>query len=48
MVTVDTKLVGLLGEPLKQTFSPQMHNESFQKLNLDYFYFPIEVNNEKK
>ena len=46
MVTVETKLVGLLGEPLKQTFSPQMHNESFQKLNLDYFYFPIEVNNE--
>ena len=46
MVTVETKLVGLLGEPLKQTFSPQMHNETFQKLDLDYFYFPIEVNNE--
>lgn len=47
MVTVDTKLVGLLGDPLKQTFSPQMHNETFQKLDLDYFYFPIEVGNEK-
>ncbi len=46
MVTVDTKLIGLLGEPLKQTFSPQMHNETFEKLHLDYFYFPIEVNNE--
>ena len=46
LVTVDTKLIGLLGEPLKQTFSPQMHNETFAKLNLDYFYFPIEVNNE--
>lgn len=47
MVTVDTKLVGLLGDPLKQTFSPQMHNETFEKLNLDYFYFPIEVGNDK-
>lgn len=47
MVTVDTKLVGLLGTPLKQTFSPQMHNETFVKLNLDYFYFPIEVDNSK-
>lgn len=47
MITVDTKLVGLLGYPLKQTFSPQMHNETLGKLNLDYFYFPIEVENDK-
>jgi shikimate dehydrogenase len=47
MVTVDTKLIGLLGNPLKQTFSPQMHNKTFQKLNLNYFYFPIEVGNDK-
>lgn len=47
MVSVDTKLVGLLGYPLKQTFSPQMHNETFEKLSLDYFYFPIEVGNDK-
>lgn len=47
MITVDSKLVGLLGYPLKQTFSPQMHNETFKKLKLDYFYFPIEVENDK-
>jgi shikimate dehydrogenase len=46
LVTVETKLVGLLGYPLKQTFSPQMQNEAFQKLGLDYFYFPIEVQSE--
>lgn len=28
MVTVDTKLVGLLGYPLRQTFAPQMFNET--------------------
>jgi len=34
MVTVDTKLIGLLGYPLKFTFSPQMFNETFKKLNM--------------
>jgi len=43
MVTSETQLVTLLGNPLKQTFSPQMHNEAFEKLELDYFYYPIEV-----
>jgi shikimate 5-dehydrogenase len=43
MVTVATKLISLSGYPLKQTFAPQMFNETFKKLNLDYFYFPIEL-----
>ncbi len=47
MVTVNTKLISLLGFPLKQTFAPQMFNEAFKKLNMDYFYFPIEVENDK-
>jgi shikimate dehydrogenase len=47
MVTVDTKLISLLGYPLKHTFAPQMFNETFKKLNMDYFYFPIEVENDK-
>lgn len=47
MITVNTKLIGLLGYPLKQTFSPQMHNEIFRKLKLDYLYFPIEVEDDK-
>ena len=47
MVTVDTKLISLLGYPLKQTFAPRMFNETFRKLNMDNFYFPIEVENDK-
>ena len=43
MVSVDTKLIGLLGYPLKQTFAPRMFNETFRKLGMDWFYFPIEV-----
>jgi shikimate dehydrogenase len=46
MVSVDTKLVGLLGYPLKQTFAPRMFNETFRKLKMDWFYFPIEVQGE--
>ncbi len=47
MVTVETKLISLLGYPLKQTFAPQMFNQTFQELDMDYFYFPIEVENDK-
>jgi shikimate dehydrogenase len=47
MVTADTKLIGLLGYPLKHTLSPEMFNETFKKLNMDYFYLPIEVENDK-
>jgi shikimate dehydrogenase len=45
MVTVHTKLISLLGSPLGQTLAPQMFNETFRKLKLDYFYFPIEIGN---
>ena len=47
MVTVHTKLISLLGCPLEQTLAPQMFNETFRKLNLDYFYFPIEIGQDK-
>jgi len=43
MISVETKLVGLLGYPLKQSFSPAMHNRAFKAAGLDYYYFPIEV-----
>ena len=47
MVSVHTKLISLLGYPLAQTFAPQMFNETFKALGMDYFYFPIEVEGEK-
>ena len=43
MIDVETKLVGLLGMPLKQSFSPAMQNSAFQAAGLNYYYFPIEV-----
>lgn len=41
-----TRLVGLLGTPIKQTKSPHMHNSAFQYLDLDYAYLAFEVGNE--
>ncbi|MBN2051704.1 MAG: shikimate dehydrogenase [Spirochaetales bacterium] len=46
VITIHTKLISLLGDPLGQTFAPRMFNETFHRLGLDYLYFPIEVGNE--
>lgn len=42
--TVTTKLVILLGNPLGHSISPPMHNRVFEKLDMDYCYMPVEVN----
>lgn len=46
MITVDTKLVPLLGNPLRQSFAPRMQNETYKALGLDFLYFPLEVEND--
>jgi len=39
----NTKLIGLLGHPIKQSYSPFIHNVAFQFINLDYIYLPFDV-----
>lgn len=39
----ETNIIGLIGNPIKHSFSPQMHNCAFNKLNLNYIYLPFEV-----
>ncbi|SHG91915.1 shikimate dehydrogenase [Anaerosphaera aminiphila DSM 21120] len=41
-----TGLIGLLGNPLKHSRSPHMHNSAFEKLNLDYVYLCFELEKE--
>ncbi len=38
-----TMLLGLLGNPIKHSRSPHMHNSAFEKLGLDYVYMCFEV-----
>ncbi len=44
--SVHTKLVILLGNPLGHSYSALMHNHVFEKLNMDYCYWPVEVSAE--
>lgn len=39
----NTKLLGLLGHPIKQSYSPFIHNVAAELLNLDYLYMPFDV-----
>lgn len=40
-----TELLGLIGHPIKHTFSPMMHNVASQLLELDYLYLPFDISN---
>ena len=42
-ITGRTKIVGVIGDPVTHSRSPQMHNAAFQELGLDYVYvaFPV-------
>jgi shikimate dehydrogenase len=40
---INTNIIGLIGHPIKQTFSPLIHNMSAQMLDLDYIYLPFDV-----
>ncbi len=42
------KLVGILGNPLKQSMSPILHNYWITKYNLNAVYLPFPINNIKK
>lgn len=38
-----TSIMGIIGNPLKQSLSPLMHNLTLQKMNLNYVYVPLEI-----
>lgn len=46
MISTETRLIALLGNPLKQSFSSRMQNAAFSQMDLDYYYFPIETSEE--
>jgi shikimate dehydrogenase len=40
---LNTKLTGLLGHPIKHSYSPLIHNMTFQLKELDYIFLPFDV-----
>ncbi len=39
----NTKIVGVIGHPIKHSQSPMMHNFAFNKGNLDFVYLPFDI-----
>ncbi|HGJ64313.1 TPA: shikimate dehydrogenase [bacterium] len=42
-ITGHTKIIGVIGDPVEHSRSPQMHNSAIQELGLDYVYVPFHV-----
>ena len=42
-ITGKTRLTGLIGSPVAHSISPQMHNEAFRLLGLDYVYLAFDL-----
>lgn len=40
---VNTKLLGLIGHPIKQSYSPFIHNSAFEFKKMEYIYLPFDV-----
>ncbi|MDL2246155.1 shikimate dehydrogenase [Methanobrevibacter sp. OttesenSCG-928-K11] len=47
MIDGNTKVVGLIGNPVEHSLSPVMHNAAFKELNLNYIYLPFMVEDNK-
>ena len=45
-ITVNTKLITLLGTPLGQSFAARMQNRGYEAAGLDMLYFYTETDNE--
>ena len=42
-ITGKTKIVGVIGDPVEHSHSPQMHNAAFVELGLNYVYVPFHI-----
>jgi shikimate dehydrogenase len=47
MISGETRLVGLLGDPVSQSLSPRMQNAAFAARGLDWAYVPLSVTSER-
>ena len=47
MLTAETRLVGLIGDPVSHSLSPRMQNAAFAARGLDWAYVPLRVAAER-
>ena len=47
MITGETRLVGLIGDPVSSSLSPVMQNAAFAARGLDWAYVPLPVQSER-
>jgi len=47
LISGETRLVGLLGDPVSGSLSPVMHNAAFAALGLNWAYVPLSVKAER-
>ena len=47
MITVNTQLCAVIGNPIEHSMSPAIHNAAFDLLNLDYVYVAFKVEDVK-
>lgn len=45
-ISVDTKIYAVIGDPIAQSLSPQLHNGLFKEIPVDALYLPIAVKTE--
>ena len=43
LISGQTIICGIIGDPIEHTMSPAMHNAAFKTLGLDYVYIPFKV-----
>ena len=46
-VSGESRLCGIIGDPIEHSMSPVMHNAAFEKLGLNYLYVPFRVKKEE-
>jgi shikimate dehydrogenase len=47
MPTGQTRIIGVIGDPIAHTLSPAMHNAACEHLGLGYIYLPFQVHREE-
>jgi len=46
-ISIESRICGVIGDPIGHSMSPVMHNAAFDKLGLNYLYVPFRVKKEE-